>query len=59
MLNFLSGYKTYLTGFAMMLTGAGMVFKDLSEGGINMDGVQMFMSGAAFVFLRKGVEAKK
>lgn len=52
----LRGWKTYLTGAAMILSGAGLVIKDLTEKkGFNEIGFQTMMSGFGLVFLRKGV----
>mgnify|MGYP006935476390 CR=1 FL=1 len=53
----LSGWKTYITGAAMILSGAGLVLKDLAEKqGFNEVGFMTFMSGFGFIFNRAGMK---
>lgn len=55
----LSGWKTYATGVAMILSGAGLVIKDFSEKqGFNEVGFATMMTGFGFIFNRAALKTE-
>lgn len=53
----MSGYKTYATGAAMILSGLGLIVKEVSDGtGFSQEGLFMVLNGFGFIFMRNGIK---
>lgn len=56
MLNFLTGYKTYITGAAMIILGGLAIAGIMIPGFPIVDGAALIMQGLGLIFLRKAVK---
>lgn len=55
LMNFLSGYKTYIVAFAMLASGLAQVAGVDLPGFSNESGMQLIFESLAIIFLRRGV----
>ncbi len=57
-MDILSGYKTYIVGILMLLTGAAQLAGIQVPGFADQNAMQLVMEGFAVVFMRKGLKTE-